>query len=660
MPNNNFLGQLVEISNLLGKDPELVLAGGGNTSYKNESELYIKASGTSLSDITDDGFVVMDRSSLKKIWGENYPSDDDLREKAVLKDIMSARRHDQSTKRPSVEVLLHDMFPQRFVVHTHPTIINAITCSLEGKQAMVRLFGEHALWIDETKPGFLLASTVKTSVNEYNSRMRKPLNILFMQNHGLLVAADTIEEINSLHDTILNTVKQNICIATDFSPIEYDKNKAAMLAPAIRMIIAGEGTAIVTFRNNCDINDLVQDEVSFNLINSPFTPDHIVYCRHKFLFIKAKPDIEKQYKEIISGIDSYKNEYKGLPKIIAVEKLGVFVCGKSRKEVLNALDLFEDAVKVFIYSKSFGGPKYMSSDLVSFIVNWESESYRQKIALNDRNGKRTDEKIAVITGSAQGFGKGIAEELAKEGANVVLADININQAKSNAKELCHNHGRGKSMALKCDVGSEADIQSMFVDTVLEFGGLDIFISNAGILRAGGLEEIDSETFELMTKINYTAYFLGVKYASQYMKIQNKFNNSYYTDIIQINSKSGISGSNKNFTYAGGKFGGIGLTQSFALELASTRIKVNSICPGNFFDGPLWSDPDKGLFVQYLKAGKIPGAKTFEDVKNYYEGMVPLKRGCEIKDVARAVFYCIEQLYETGQAIPVTGGQIMLK
>ena len=132
------------------------------------------------------------------------------------------------------------------------------------------------------------------------------------------------------------------------------------------------------------------------------------------------------------------------------------------------------------------------------------------------------------------------------------------------------------------------------------------------------------------------------------------------DIIQINSKSGLEGSNKNSAYAGGKFGGIGLTQSFAKELVSDNIKVNSICPGNFFDGPLWSDREKGLFVQYLQAGKVPGAKNVADVRKFYEEKVPMKRGCTIEDIMKAVFYLVEQKYETGQALPVTGGQIMLK
>jgi sorbitol-6-phosphate 2-dehydrogenase len=172
--------------------------------------------------------------------------------------------------------------------------------------------------------------------------------------------------------------------------------------------------------------------------------------------------------------------------------------------------------------------------------------------------------------------------------------------------------------------------------------------------------MSKKDFELVTNVNYTGYFLCAKYASVPMKIQNKYAPGYMTDIININSKSGLEGSNKNFAYSGSKFGGIGLTQSFAMELIEYGIKVNAICPGNLLDGPLWSDPVKGLFKQYLDSGKVKGAETTADVRAFYEAKVPMKRGCTISDVVLAILYCIEQKYETGQAIPVTGGQVMLK
>ena len=247
----------------------------------------------------------------------------------------------------------------------------------------------------------------------------------------------------------------------------------------------------------------------------------------------------------------------------------------------------------------------------------------------------------------------------REGAYVAIADMNVEGAENMAKSLCEKYGKGVAFPVYVNVTDENSVRGMMKKTVLEYGGLDVFVNNAGIVRAGSLEEMTKQNFELVTSIDYTAFFVCTKYAVVPMKIQRKYSPDYMADIIGINSKSGLEGSNKNFAYAGAKFGGIGLTQSFALELAPYGIKCNSICPGNYLDGPLWSDPVRGLFVQYLNAGKVPGATTVADVRRYYESKVPLGRGCLPEDIAKALFYIVEQKYETGQAVPVTGGQTML-
>lgn len=274
--------------------------------------------------------------------------------------------------------------------------------------------------------------------------------------------------------------------------------------------------------------------------------------------------------------------------------------------------------------------------------------------------QRLTGKIALVTGGAQGFGEGIARELAALGAHVVIADLNLVQAEIVAASLNAAYGANTALALAVDVGQEASVQTLMETITVRLGGLDLLVSNAGVLRAGGLEEMTLQNFEFVTRINYTAFFLAAKYGSRPMKIQAHFDPAYSADIVQVNSKSGLEGSNKNFAYAGGKFGGIGLVQSFAKELVEDRIKVNAVCPGNYYEGPLWSDPNKGLFVQYLQAGKVPGAKTVQDVYDFYVSKVPMRRGCSPTDVTRAIAYCVEQSYETGQAIPVTGGQNMLK
>lgn len=291
-----------------------------------------------------------------------------------------------------------------------------------------------------------------------------------------------------------------------------------------------------------------------------------------------------------------------------------------------------------------------SADIDAFVAGEES---------SNTYGGRLKGRVVIITGGAQGFGGGVADEMFTEGANIVIADLNEELGQTKAAELNKTSDSNRAVFAKVDVSNPESVEAMVKEAVEYFGGIDTFISNAGVLRAGGLDEMDAKTFAFMTNVNYSGYFNCAKYASEIMKTQYEFNANHFSDIIQINSKSGLKGSNKNFAYAGGKFGGIGLTQSFAMELMPFRIKVNSICPGNFFDGPLWSDPKNGLFVQYLNAGKVAGATTIEDVKAFYEAQVPAGRGCEAIDVVRAIYYVIEQEYETGQAVPVTGGQNML-
>ncbi|MHB1453264.1 MAG: SDR family NAD(P)-dependent oxidoreductase [Saccharofermentanales bacterium] len=394
-----------------------------------------------------------------------------------------------------------------------------------------------------------------------------------------------------------------------------DRTTAAAIAPAIRILAGHEGQyPVVVFSQDMAGLDKSDADRSFEAsgLSGAFVP-----------FCVSMDTIYSSLREAFNGTEEI--------RAVLVEKVGVFVAGEAKEDADFALE--------------------------SLLAGTRYETIAEKCCVT--LGRLTG-KVAIVTGSAQGFGEGIADEMVEEGSSMVIADLNIELAQKVAERINSQYGYKTAIAVQVNVGDEDSVRNMVETTVLEFGGLDIFVSNAGVVKAGGLEEMTVSNFEFVTKINYTAYFLGVKYASRPMKIQAAFNPEYWMDIIQINSKSGLEGSNRNFAYAGGKFGGIGLTESFALELVTDNIKVNAICPGNFYDGPLWSDPEKGLFVSYLKAGKIPGAKTVEDVKEFYLSKSPIRRGCTPADVSRAIFYCVEQLYETGQAIPVTGGQKMLK
>lgn len=649
--------QLIEISQYYGQQKDFVIAGGGNTSYKDENHLYIKASGHSLGTIGEDGFAQLDRKALQEIAGKTYSADVMERENQIKNDLLKARVYPEKGQRPSVETSLHDLIAYRFVVHTHSTKVNGLMCSTHAEQLTKTLFGDLVVYVPYVDPGYILFKEVESRINAYKARTGNEPKIILLQNHGIFVAADTTGEIREIYTEVISLLDSAIGEIAPLVSYPVDP-AAAQIVPAIRMMLSGNGMKTLKVVNNSYYERFLSSEAEFRKIALPFIPDGIVYCNSSFIYAEFNGDVDALLNDLSEKIKTYTATQPKTPKIICIKGIGCILANDNAQAVATLEDVMTDTCLVSLYSEKFGGQSPMTPEQVQFIDTWEVEQYRSAIAMGSTAG-RVDKKIAIVTGGAQGFGAGIVENLMENGANVVIADLNEEKGKEFAESLNSGKGKNKAFFVKADVSNAASVENLVFRTVCEFGGLDVFISNAGILRAGGLEEMTPETFELMTKVNYSAYFLCAKYASAVMKLQNKFKPDHFADIIQINSKSGLKGSNKNFAYAGGKFGGIGLTQSFAMELMPFKIKVNSVCPGNFYDGPLWADPEKGLFVQYLNAGKVPGAKTIEDVKRFYVAQVPAGRGCTPLDVMRAVYYIIEQEYETGQAVPVTGGQNML-
>ena len=635
------LAALAAMSNRYGANPEYVLAGGGNTSFKSKDLLWVKGSGTSLATIQPEDFVVLERQLLDNMWTAVYPENEADREAAVLADMMQARIKGEN-RRPSVETLLHNLFPQQYILHVHPAIVNGMTCALEGQAAMNKLF-PGAVWVAACKPGYILATECKKKMDAYRQETGRDCDLLFLENHGVFFAADTVEALDQLAESVMRTLAAAVKRSPDLTEVAFDLQQVVSISPVLRALYGESQPATVKFTTNKEI-------LAYDPATKSLSPDHIVYAKAKQLTIPgdANGDTIKALFDAFTAENGYK------PRIIFAEGLGMFACGMTMKEAVTAQTVMLDAIKVVSYAASFGGVSPMPDFLIDFIVNWEVESYRSKVSLAAGGAKRLANKVAVVTGGAQGFGKGIADELYAEGAYIAVVDMNLEGAEKAAAEY-----GDVGFPVYANVSDDESVKAMVDQVVLQFGGIDLFVSNAGILKAGSLEDMTKQAFELVTAVNYTGFFLCTKYASAVMKLQNKYAPTYMMDIVEINSKSGLEGSNKNFAYAGSKFGSLGLVQSFAMELAPYNIKVNGICPGNYLDGPLWSNPERGLFVQYLNAGKVPGAKTVEDVRRFYESKVPLNRGCLPSDVARAVMYCVEQKYETGQAVPVTGGQVML-
>jgi rhamnose utilization protein RhaD (predicted bifunctional aldolase and dehydrogenase)/NAD(P)-dependent dehydrogenase (short-subunit alcohol dehydrogenase family) len=646
--------QLIEISQFYGRDSRFVIAGGGNTSYKNAEKIWVKASGSSLATITEDGFAVLDRAKLNLMSDKVYSANAAEREEQVKNDLADATI--TKGKRPSVETSMHNVIDFAFVVHMHPTLVNGLMCANNAQADLQKLFGAKALYIEYTDPGYVLFKKVEDAIKAFRAEDGAEPAVIWLQNHGIFVAANSIEEIKVLYTKVLDTLEK----AVKF-PVPTEERATCscteQILPGIRMILSTEGLKTLKVRKNALVKHFYDTEEAQAKIAKPFTPDAIVYCKSNYIFLNDE-EPGAVLAEAAKQIPAFTAKFGYQPKVILIKGIGLVAVGDNAAQCDIILDVFEDAMKIAFYAESFGGPHPMTQAQIDFIDNWEVENYRRSVAAGGAAG-RAENKTIIVTGAAQGFGEGIARCLLQQGANIVVADMNEAVGRATVERFNGMAKSNRAIFVKTNVSEIPSIENLVHETICNFGAIDTFISNAGVLRAGGLEDMTPEDFEFVTKINYNAYFYCTKVVSKVMKLQTNYAPEYYADIIQVNSKSGLRGSKANFAYAGGKFGGIGLTQSFALELAPFRIKVNSICPGNFYEGPLWSDPVNGLFVQYLNAGKVPGAKTIEDVKEFYLAQVPMKKGCSPEDVTKGALYLMEQCGETGQALPITGGQVML-
>ena len=651
--------QLIEVANSFGGDEEYSRAGGGNASVKRDGVLHIKPSGVPLATLTAEDLVPLKLDVLLAALDSAEPVEGDPVRAAAAQ---AALPH-PSGRRPSVEILFHALIPDALVLHLHPLVANALTCNAEAEALAAELLGDEAVVVPYIDPGVPLARGVAAAREAYAARTGRPApGITLLRNHGIIVSGDSAAEITERTQWLTGVIQAAIeatqaPAAAELEIAELTRVRNAV-APTLRGLLGGEGLAVVT----SDAGELVRSVTTTPageaiLTGGPLIPDQIVYAGSLPAVLDLASDLDPAVAAKLA-VEAFHTEHGKDPVVIVVPGLVAFGAGKDLAAAQNALATFTDGLRVARDADRIGRVQVLNIAERGFIENWEAEAYRQSVAAQASAGRLAG-KVVMITGAAQGFGLGIAQELITQGASLVLADLNLDGAARNAAAMCAQYGAGRAVAVRIDVSDEHSCLAAVAEVVAVFGGLDVFISNAGVLRAESVFTQPVADFDLVTAVNYRGYFLGVRAVAPVLAAQHAAQPADWFDIIEINSKSGLVGSKANFAYAGSKFGGIGLTQSFALELVGSGIKVNAICPGNYLDGPLWSDPERGLFVQYLRAGKVPGATTLDEVRAHYEKQVPMGRGCFPADLAKAIYYIVEQNYETGQAVPVTGGQNML-
>jgi rhamnose utilization protein RhaD (predicted bifunctional aldolase and dehydrogenase) len=362
---------LIEISRHYGNDPAFVIAGGGNTSLKEKGKLFIKASGVSLASIDKEGFAVMSRERLSFMEDKQYSKDPVRREEEVKADLKQAIIRPEHL-RPSVETSLHNLIDHAYVIHTHPTLVNAVLCANDAQKEVEERFGTGALYVEYTDPGYILFKKLQAKIRTYRLNHGIAPKIIFLQNHGVFVGANSTQEVKDIYRSIESGIGEQKDLGLPAGKMEgFQSETSSFVADHY----ATRDLLTKAFRNPLS-DHFSASRDQYQKISRPFTPDIIVYCKSSYLFL------EKGMKEdkIDAGLRAFEENFGYYPKVVVEEEGGLIIIEESEKSIQTVLDVFTDMMKISYLSEQFGGPHFMSDAQISFIDNWEVENYRRSVA----------------------------------------------------------------------------------------------------------------------------------------------------------------------------------------------------------------------------------------------------------------------------------------
>lgn len=379
---------LIDLSHRYGGDPSFCIAGGGNTSFKTETHLIVKASGHALASLGFEGLVKLDRSELNNILAAEWPADPDQREALFTSKLMSARVSPELGQRPSIETLLHHLIPRRFVVHTHATLVNAVTCSVGGVERSAQWFGDRVLWVPYRDPGVMLAKELAGVLARACIDDQDPI-IIFMANHGLIVAADSPGSVIEVTSNLVAELSGHLgATSSHSSDGKIYPDTTGQIASWIEAVIGVSPDQHVMLSTDDAIMQLVgTSEGRHSAMLGPLVPDQIVYCRSAPLWIDpvgVTPGSEREYTA--SAWQGYKQEQGVDPWVVLIAGGGLLAVRESKPLAQITCDAYTDSARLYRMAASIGGARALTHRDRAFIENWEAESYRRSVVHQQAHG----------------------------------------------------------------------------------------------------------------------------------------------------------------------------------------------------------------------------------------------------------------------------------
>ena len=664
------LGGLVYRSNLLGSDRRVVNIYGGNTSAKimetdhlgrSMEVLWVKGSGSDVADITEQGFAGLRLAEITPLIARQAMSDEEM--VAYL----SHCTHALNRPRQSIETLLHAFTPARHVDHTHPDAVISLACASGGQELCQELWGERAVWVDYTRPGFTLSKWIAQGI-----RANPKADLVVMGKHGLLTWGETSQEcyqqsirvIQEAEDFIYSRRQGRVIFPGSSVPALAAEERRQVLArvlPELRGAVSKERPAILQVDDSPEVLAFTGSAGADKLSQvGAACPDHLVHTKRLPLFVDWRPaEGEKALSaRLAAGIETFVATYNAYfaafshagdkigdpyPRVILIPGIGMVTTGADAQAADVSRQLYQRAIQVMQGSQSLSQFVSLDPQEAYDIEYWPLELYKLTVKPPPRE---LAGRVAVVTGGASGIGRATARRLAQDGAHVAIFDINLEGAQAVAEEIDKSQGFRRAMAVHCDVTDEAAVSEAFEQVVLAYGGVDIVVSNAGIAISAPIEEVRLADWDRTMDILAKGYFLVSREAFR-VWIQQQMGGS----LVYVASKNSVVAAKNASVYGAAKAAELQMARCLAEEGGEHGIRVNVVMPDAVIHGSsIW---DQG-WRQARAAGY--GIKP-EELEEFYRQRTTLKVNVYPENIAEAISFLAgpRASRTTGGVLTVDGG-----
>ncbi len=665
-PSGDGLASLAYRSRLLGADRTLVNIYGGNTSVKSSETdhvgrettvLWVKGSGSDIADITEKGFAGLKLEEVLPLFERASMSDEEM--------IAYLDRTAFETGRPrqSIETLLHAFVPAKHVDHTHPDAIISIACTPNGQEIMREIYGDRAAWVDYIRPGFTLSQQIGAAVRE-----NPGIECVVMGKHGLVTWGasskecyeNTLRIIGEAQAYLDAHVSDEPFGGQAVAPVSDEERQRLLLAllPVLRGAMAGERKAILSVDSTPEALRFVgsRDARELSQVGAA-CPDHLVHTKRVPLFIDWKPEEGEQalVAKAKEAVAAFKEEYKAYfeankaegdkmfspaPRVVLIPGIGMVNSGADAMGAEVSRQLYTRAIVVMKNATALGGFVSLSAEESYAIEYWPLELY--KLSLKPAP-KALEGHVALVTGAASGIGRAIARRLAAEGAHIVVADLNLSGGEEVAGSL---PGFRRGAAVGMNVTQEDAVQKAFEKAVLEYGGVDIAVNNAGIATSSPIEETTLAEWDKNHSILNTGYFLVAREAFRLLRRQGSGGS-----LVFVCSKNSVAAGKNAAAYSSAKAAELHLARCLAEEGGAAGIRVNSVLPDGVLAG-------SGIWDGQWRAER---AATYglqpDQLEEHYRNRTTLKVNVFPEDIAEAALFFVSPAAAktTGGVLTVDGG-----